>query len=250
MNKRIVLGGAIAILLVGSLAVAGAWNWLLGPTLEASGATTAIPLESTSTEAAATAQPSAVAAEPEVVDEAASGLTVWQISQAASEVRFVLSEDLRGQPKTVIGASDQVAGEIAVDPDDLSTAEVGVIQVNARTLTTDDEKRNRAIRNFILNTDTYEYITFTPGEVIGLQGSVEPGQTFTFQIAGDLTIRDVTQPVVFDVTATVDDQNQMSGTAQASIQRSDFGLTIPDVPFVANVSEAVSLEIDFVAGVS
>jgi polyisoprenoid-binding protein YceI len=83
--------------------------------------------------------------------------------------------------------------------------------------------------------------------VIGLAGSAEPGSTFTFQIAGELTIRDVTQPVVFDVTATADALNALSGTASVTIQRSDFGLAIPSVPSVANVSEAVELAIDFVA---
>ena len=62
-----------------------------------------------------------------------------------------------------------------------------------------------------------------------------------------LTVRDVTQPVVFDVTATVDSLSQLSGTATTSVLRSDYGLEIPNVPSVANVSEEVQLEIDFVA---
>jgi hypothetical protein len=35
--------------------------------------------------------------------------------------------------------------------------------------------------------------------------------------------------------------------ASTTIQRGDFGLTIPNVPFVANVGEEVLLELDFVA---
>lgn len=254
MNRQSVLIGAVAMLLAGGLMAAGAWNWLLGPTLEASGPITAIPLalvgEDTATPAAVVEVATAGAESPVPAPEtepASTGLTVLQISQAASEVRFVLSEELRGQPTTVVGSSNQVAGEIAVDPGDLSTAQVGIIQVNARTLATDSDQRDRAIRNQILSTDSYEYITFTPTDVIGLEGSAEPGETFTFQIVGQLTIRGVTQPVVFDVTATVDAMNQLSGTAAATIQRSDYGLVIPSVPSVANVSEAVRLEIDFVA---
>lgn len=112
-----------------------------------------------------------------------------------SEVRFTIYEELRGQPKDVVGVSDQVAGEIAVLPGDLSALQVGTIQVNARTLVTDESQRNQAIRNRILNTDTYEFITFTPTEIIGLSGSGELGQTVTFQVAGDMTIRNVTRPV-------------------------------------------------------
>jgi polyisoprenoid-binding protein YceI len=247
MHKQAILVGLVALVLVVAVAAVAGYNWLLGPTLEASGEITAIPVVVAEDTAAPQAteidvEPVATAAEAD-----ASDLIVLQISPAESEVRFTLTEELRGQPTTVVGASDQVAGEIAVDPADLSTVQVGVIQVNARTLATDSSQRDRAIRNQILRTDDYEYVTFTPTGVMGLSGAAQPGSTYTFQIAGDLTIRGLTQPVVFAVTATAGSQSQLSGTASVTIQRSDFGLTIPSVPSVANVSEAVQLEIDFVA---
>jgi len=152
-----------------------------------------------------------------------------------------------GQPKDVVGTTDQVAGEIEVDLGDLNSAQVGVIQVNARTLVTDDNRRNQAIRNRILNTDSFELITFTPKEITGLEGSASPGQIFEFQITGDLTIRDITKPVVFDVTVQVISENQLVGSASATIQRGDYELVIPNVPSVANVGEDVTLEILFVA---
>jgi polyisoprenoid-binding protein YceI len=98
-----------------------------------------------------------------------------------------------------------------------------------------------------LNTDSFEFITFTPTEIIGLDGSAQPGDTFNFQLAGDLTIRDITQPVVFDVTATVDALHQLSGTAAVTVNRADYDLVIPSVPSVADVSEEVRVELDFVA---
>ena len=262
MNRKFLLFGLVGVLVIGGVLAAAVYNWVLGPTLAASGEITPIPVlprESTATAPAAaatnTAETVAETAPTDVAapttdptaETAASGLTVLQIIPAESEVRFILSEVLRGQPTTVVGITDQVAGEIAVDPADLSTAQVGVIQVNARDLETDNGQRNRAIRNRILNTDSYEFITFTPTEVIGLSGSAQPGDTFTFQLAGDLTIRDVTQPVVFDVTATVDAMNQLSGSAVVTVNRGDYNLQIPSVPSVADVSEEVRVELDFVA---
>jgi hypothetical protein len=41
--------------------------------------------------------------------------------------------------------------------------------------------------------------------------------------------------------------SQIAGTATATVKRSDFNLTIPSVPNVANVGEEVTLQIDFVA---
>jgi polyisoprenoid-binding protein YceI len=178
---------------------------------------------------------------------AAAGSLLLQIVPEQSEVRFTLGEVLRGQPNQVVGTSKQVAGEVAVTPNDLSATRVGVIRISARALTTDDSRRNRMINNFILDTRTYEYITFTPTAITGLQGAAELGKTLTFQIAGDLTIRDVTRPVVFDVTARADSASQMSGTATATINRADYKLDIPSVPSVASVDEQVKLDIDFVA---
>ena len=131
-------------------------------------------------------------------------LVKYQISQDESQVRFNIYEQLRGQPKDVIGVSNQIAGQVAVDLNDLSTAQIGEIVINARTLETDDSRRNQAIRNRILFTDQYEFINFKPTQISGLSGSAAPGQSFTFQVTGDLTIKDVTKPVTFDVTVMVE----------------------------------------------
>jgi polyisoprenoid-binding protein YceI len=178
---------------------------------------------------------------------ASTGPTVYQIDSSASLVSFELDEDLRGERKTVVGTTDQVAGEIAFDPNDLSTAQIGVIQVNARTLATDNNMRNRAIQNFILSTGDYEYITFTPESISGLPESTAVGEPVTFSISGDLTIRDVTQPVAFEVQATLTAEGHLVGTATATVSRDDYDLTIPNVPNVANVEETVDLTIEFVA---
>lgn len=174
-------------------------------------------------------------------------LLIYAIDPNQSQVRFELGEDLRGQRTAVVGVTDQVAGEIALDLSDLSSAQVGMIQINARTLATDNNFRNRAIHNEILHTGVYEFITFTPGSVEGLPTAVEPGDQVNFTIAGDLTIREMTRPVTFDVTATAVSPERIEGTATATINRDDFDLRIPQVPSVANVDELVQLTINFVA---
>jgi polyisoprenoid-binding protein YceI len=147
----------------------------------------------------------------------------------------------------VVGQTDQVAGQIAVNLNDLSTAQVGTIQINARTLLTDNSFRNRAIQNEILDTGSYEYITFTPTAISGLPERIDVGQEVAFTVSGELTIRDVTRPATFEITATAVSENELAGTAATVIQRADFDLNIPSVPNVANVEEEVELYIDFVA---
>ena len=174
-------------------------------------------------------------------------MRLYEISQADSQVRFQLGEDLRGQRTQVVGLTDQVAGQIALDLNDLSTVQVGTIQVNARTLLTDNNFRNRAIQNEILETGAFEFITFTPTAVSGLPPSAEVGEEITFSIDGNLTIRDIAQPVTFAVTATAVSESQVVGTATTTVARAEFDLRIPEVPSVANVDEEVALVIDFFA---
>jgi polyisoprenoid-binding protein YceI len=180
----------------------------------------------------------------------AGGLTVYEISQAASTVQFELDEDLRGVRTTVVGTTDQVAGQLALDLSDLSTAQIGQIQINARTLATDNNFRNRAIQNEILETGAYEFISFVPTAVNGLPASAAVGEEISFTIDGDLTIRDITESITFTVVATAVSDTQISGTATATVPRETYGLTIPEVPNVANVENEVDLIISFVADAS
>jgi polyisoprenoid-binding protein YceI len=208
-------------------------------TPEASSAIEAIPLE---------VADEATVNETATVDTAASSEpTIYAISADTSQVRFELDEDLRGSRITVVGTTGQIAGELAFDFDDLSQTQIGAIQINARTLATDNNFRNRAIQNEILDTGSYEYITFTPTAINGLPGSASIGETITFTVDGDLTIRDVTMPATFTVEATAASDSQITGAASTIITRDAYGLTIPSVPSVANVEQEVELYIEFAA---
>jgi polyisoprenoid-binding protein YceI len=219
-------------------------------TLSGEAVSTSVP-DTATAEAVATTE--AATAEAVATTEAAtapsslSGPILAQIVPEESEVRFLIDEVLNGAPKTVVGTTNQVAGELAVDPNDPSQTRVGVIQVNARTLTTDSGMRTRTIANRILETGQYEFITFAPTSIVGLpeQGSV--GQSYTFQMIGDLTIKDVTKEVTFDVTATPQSESRLEGTATTTILYADYGIAIPSVPQVASVEDEVRIEIDFVA---
>lgn len=263
MFRRVLVTGLLAAFILLFVAACG----LLQEPEEASGPIEAVPLEITPEEPEPTPQPEdtpTVEEEPEPTEEPAvpepteepteepaestgGGLVILTINPENSQVRFELNEELRGEPKTVVGTTDQVAGEIAVDRTDLSSTQVGIIQVNARTLVTDNDFRNRAIQNEILNTGEHEFITFTPTAVNGLPDSVDIGETVNFTIVGDLTIRDITNEVTFDVEATLVSETELAGTASTVVTREAYNLNIPSVPNVANVEEEVELYIDFMA---
>jgi len=266
MSKKVLVGIGI----VGVIIVVGVAAYVLRPTAEASTPIEAVPVV---VDQSAVEEPESAAAESgkegaeiPVVEEnaeeevpageepaeqtvlsASDGLIVFTIMQAESEVRFTLDELLSGAPTTVVGATDQVAGEIAIDPASPANATVGVILVNARTFATDNDFRNRAINNSILETGKYEFVSFAPTQVIGFPDNPALGESLDFQISGELTVRDITHPITFDVTVTAVSETRLEGSASAMLTRADYDLLIPEVPRVADVDEEVLLEIDFVA---
>ncbi len=246
-NRNSLFIGAVIMLV---LIVAGA-AYVLRPTAAPSGELQAVAID-VATESPAEGTPAAEATEPAMEaegDETASASAggVYELEQSSSTVSFSIFEELRGDPTTVIGITDQVAGQILIDLENPSASQVGLVQVNARTLATDNENRNRAMRNEILDTDQFELISFEPIALQGLPDAVEVGGTYTFDILGNLTIRDITQEVVFTATIAIDSASQVSGTATAEVSRSAYSLIIPSVPFVANVSDDITLSIDFLA---
>ncbi len=198
------------------------------------------------------AEPTAVV-ELEATAEAGTGPgdalagQVFEIVQADSEVRFSIDEILRGSPTTAVGTTNQVSGQVAVDLENPARSQVGTVLINARTLTTDENFRNRAIQNQILDTGVYEFIVFEATQIQGLPDGIAIGDSVNLTIIGELTIRDITQPASFDTTVTLVAADRLQGTAVASVLRSDYQLVIPSVPSVAEVSDEVILEIDFVA---
>ena len=261
---RIVLGvAALAVILVVAVLVFDidpeAW---MSPT-EAQTAPAALAVDAPAADAASNAQGAEATAEPTAAatDTAPGGVTAAQgpaptagpltftIDQSASEARFVINEVLVGIPTEVTGVTSLISGTVTVDPADPSASQVETISVDANDLRTDRNLRNRAIRRFILESgkDEYRYITFTPTAISGLPEQAEPGDSFTFQVSGDLKIKDVTQPVTFDVELTADSATQISGLATAVVKRSDFNLEIPSAPGVADVTDEVRLELAFTA---
>lgn len=216
---------------------------------QASGLNAVLNPSDPAAEATEEATPEAAEATEAVAASATTGRSLFRIQQDESEVRFILTEMLRGVPTTVIGRTNQIAGDIIVDFTQPSNSQIGTIRVNARTLLTDNEFRNRAIRGEILESarDEYEFSEFEPTSLEGLPESVTIGEPFTFQIVGELTVRDITQPVTFEATVTPISESRIEGIARTTVTRAAYNLNIPNVPGVADVSDEVALEIDFVA---
>ncbi|MDE0430578.1 MAG: YceI family protein [Caldilineaceae bacterium] len=184
--------------------------------------------------------------EAESVESPVVGRT-FVIAPEESEARFIIDEELFGQPKTVVGTTSALSGELTVVAANPSASQIGVIQIDADTFITDHDRRNGAIRRFILQSNRHRYITFNATALTGLPAEVAVGEEVQFEISGDLTVREITKPVLFDVTLQVLSETEIQGTASTVVALETFELTIPQVPSVANVGEEFIVEFDFVA---
>jgi hypothetical protein len=55
---------------------------------------------------------------------------------------------------------------------------------------------------------------------------------FRLHVTGDLTVRDITREIIFQVTVTPVSETRLEGVAKATVLRPDCDLSIPSVPNV------------------
>ena len=189
----------------------------------------------------------------EDMSSAGTGGITLVIVPDESEARFFIDEVLSGADKVVVGTTTAVEGTITADKDNPAAVKVSAVKVDMSTLSTDSSFRNRAIKDFILHTGdpVNQFATFEPIAYSGLPESITFGESFTFQITGNLTIHGVTQEETFEVSLTPVSETRIEGTATLSdITYADYGVQILRLPTqVASVEDTVTLELSFVAEV-
>jgi polyisoprenoid-binding protein YceI len=181
-----------------------------------------------------------------------SGSTVFTLDGSSSKATFTIDEVLFGSPNTVVGQTNQVAGQILVNQQDPSQSRLGEIKVDLSTLVTDNDLRNHTLQGRILETGQSgnQYATFVATSITGLPASIAVGQQMSFKITGALTVHGVTKTVTFDAQVKEVSAKQLTGQARTTIYYSDFNISIPNVPSVSSVGERVKLAITFTANAS
>jgi polyisoprenoid-binding protein YceI len=177
----------------------------------------------------------------------AEGEVIFTLDPELTEARFIIGEILANSPNTVVGVNKQVQGGGVLNFVEPELSTLNEFLIDTSGFVTDSTNRNRAIRLFILQSSQHPVISFQPTGIVGIPSEIVVGETLPFEIVGLLTIREVTQEVTFSGEATMVAEDRVEGQATSTVNRSDFGLTIPSVPRVAGVDEQVILEIEFVA---
>lgn len=247
MNRNIKIAVAVVAVLLATAAGVYAYYLVGTPTKAPSQAVTPPPSNE-----AQKAPPEAMPEPSENVPDAVSATgteSVYYIDATTSTATFTLNEDLRGVRTTVVGTTSNVSGEFALDRENIEAARIGTIRINARTFKTDSEQRNRAIVRMIFRSedDANEFIEFKPTKVTVNASSTANGEFFPFTVTGDLSISGATRPAIFEGKGQFVSDTEFQGSVETMVRYADYGLSVPQLPFLANVEEVVKLRLDFVA---
>ena len=172
--------------------------------------------------------------------------TIGEGSVARYKVEEVLA---RTGFKVATGETADVAGQVVFDADGNVAAGESRIVVRVGALRTDSDRRDGYVRNRTLETDTYPEVVFAPTAITWANPAASAGELSgvqEFTIAGDLTVKDQTRPVVWDATAEFREDGTASGQASVEFTFADFGMDKPSVAIVLSVEDTIRLELDFV----
>src|SRR5688500_987527 len=176
-----------------------------------------------------------------------SALKLYRVDPSQSEAQYRVDEtffDRRGLV-TVTGTTRAVAGEILVDPSSFAKSRVGEIVVDISQLTTDDSSRDNAIRRAYLESARYPLARFANASIVNATQPTEKTAPLRFQLSGDLTVRDVTRQVTWDVEAVIGEE-VLTATATLPIKMTDFGVQPPSLAML-KVEDDIVLTLRLVA---
>jgi polyisoprenoid-binding protein YceI len=123
---------------------------------------------------------------------------------------------------------------------------LGPVAVDISQFQSDSSRRDNKIRSDFLESAQYPIATFTPLEIEGIPAEYTNGDPVNIMIAGDLTIKETTQPVTFEVSAQLDGEI-LTGEATTMILMSDFGVGPISILGMLETEDEVLLDFSFVA---
>lgn len=182
-------------------------------------------------------------------DRAANGLDgTWTIDDSigsfsdftSSFAGFRVKEELVGVgAKTAVGRTPDVTGGLTIDGTTIPEAS---FEVDMTTLTTDDGRRDGAIRNQSIETSRFPTATFVLTEDIELGSIPAEGTEITIDATGDLTLHGVTKSVTIPLQAKRQG-DVITVVGSLEIPFSDYSISKPSAASVLSVEDKGTFEV-------
>lgn len=214
----------------------------------------ALTLAACSTSGGATPTPSPIptattAPTPETAATAPLEETnTYVIDPARTRVSYSVEETLLNENNrlnTAVGTTHSIEGQFTLNFADPTRSEFGTFSVDLSTLTSDSSMRDNRIRFGWLESARYPIATFVVRSVQDFPAAAQVGQVVPFKLLGDLTVKQTTRAVTWDVNAKLEN-DLLTGTATTFILMADFGIEPPNIAGILTVKDGVTLTVEFV----
>jgi polyisoprenoid-binding protein YceI len=229
-RSRLVLVGVVALVLV----LLGAGYWVFVARTSDSPAPVALdatPAPSTTSTGATTGSGTGTGS--------ADG--TWQVRRdGSSYVGYRVREQLTflSSPNDAVGRSTAVTGTMQLADDQVSAVR---IEADLTKLTSDESRRDNAIRQRGLESERFPTATFELTQPIRLDRPPVDGQQVTGEGRGRLTVHGVTRDVTLRLQARRDGQAiQVAG--QLPVRMTDYGIEPPKFGPVVSIQDDVTVE--------
>jgi len=172
--------------------------------------------------------------------------TRYVVSPSGNEVRYRVREQLVGfdLPNDAVGKSTAVTGAIAIDDQGKVIRDASRFVIDAATFASDRDRRDNYVRGRLLETTQYPSVVFIPTEARGITLPLSGAGSYTFDLVGDLTVRGVTWPTTWRVSAKAA-SGEVTGNATTKFAFTDIQMEKPRVRSVLSVADTIALEYDF-----
>ena len=185
------------------------------------------------------------ATETSQADGAASPDGSWQVSDnGSSYVGYRVKEQLAflGSPNDAVGRSTAVTGSMEVAGD---TVEEVRIEADLTQLTSDEGRRDNAIRQRGLEAERYPTATLELAEPIQLASAPVQGQEIRGEGKGRLTVHGVTNEVDLDLTGRWTGET-IQVVGQLPVTMTDYQIEPPRFGPVVSIEDTLAVDFNLV----
>ena len=178
-------------------------------------------------------------------DGAATPDGTWQVSDnGSSYVGYRVREQLASlsSPNEAVGRSTAVTGTMEVAGD---TVEAVSIEADLTRLTSDEPRRDTAIRQRGLESERYPTATLELAEPIQLASTPVQGEEVRGQGKGRLTVHGVTREVDLSVSGRWNGST-IQVVGQLPVKMSDFQIQAPRFGPVVSIEDSLAVDLNLV----
>jgi len=172
---------------------------------------------------------------------------VFRIDPDRSTARYQAFEEFFdaavGSP---VGETSAIAGDVLIEPGDPEASRSGTIVVNVESLVSDSRMRDARLRQAYLESATHPEVEMRFGRLLDPPDSFEEGTEYNLRLEGDLTVKGITAPTVWDASFAFEGAH-LRGSARTEVLMSTYGVGPISIAGLLKTRDEVVLSIDFVA---